>query len=66
MYVCICHAVTERDIYQAVDAGARCLREVQKMTKVSTCCGACSSRAEECIACYSDVAAFPDLIPLPA
>ncbi len=65
MYVCICHAVTERDIHQAVEAGAQCLWEVQNKTKVSTCCGACRDRAEECIARYSDIE-DPALIALPA
>ncbi len=41
MYVCICNNVTERDIEQAVRAGARSLDCLARELAVSTGCGQC-------------------------
>lgn len=38
MYVCVCNAVTENDIRQAVDNGANCLRHLETKLGVSTQC----------------------------
>jgi bacterioferritin-associated ferredoxin len=45
MYVCICHSVTDRQIRQAVDEGARSLDALARRLKVSTGCGRCSECA---------------------
>lgn len=45
MYVCICNAVTERDIRDAVDDGARGLDDLRDRLQVATCCGACEDSA---------------------
>lgn len=45
MYVCICNAVTDRDILNAVDNGARSLDDLGEMLKVATCCGRCADTA---------------------
>lgn len=47
MYVCICNAVTERQILQAVAGGARTVADLKQALKVGTRCGACASFAEE-------------------
>ena len=47
MYVCICHAVTDRDIRQAVDNGAASVEVVCDRLNVSSNCGRCLERARE-------------------
>ena len=42
MYVCLCQAVTDRDIHEAAKNGATCL-------KVSVDCGRCASFARKCL-----------------
>ncbi len=49
MYVCICNAVTERDIRDAVDSGARGLEDLRDRLLVATCCGACEDTASACL-----------------
>lgn len=49
MYVCLCHAVTEKELNAAIDGGARSLAELQERLHVSTCCGACVKSIEECL-----------------
>lgn len=41
MYVCICHGVTENEIAEAVEAGARTPEEVGADCKAGTGCGTC-------------------------
>ena len=43
MYVCICNAVTEREIRQAVDLRATTLHELREGLDVATNCGKCDS-----------------------
>jgi bacterioferritin-associated ferredoxin len=45
MYVCVCSAVTDRDIHEAVDRGASCLSDVQCHLPVGACCGRCQDTA---------------------
>ena len=47
MYVCVCNAVTERDIGSAVAQGSRSLRELREQLGVGACCGRCSSCARD-------------------
>ena len=47
MYVCICRAVTDSAIRQAVVDGARSLRELSVRTGCSTQCGRCVGLARE-------------------
>ncbi len=44
MYVCVCNAVTDREIRGAVALGARTLADLRQSLGVGTCCGRC----EEC------------------
>ena len=47
MYICICNAVTESAIRQAVREGARSLRDLSFRTGCSTQCGRCVGTARE-------------------
>lgn len=49
MYVCICHAVTDREIREAVECGARSFSEVQSRVPIAGCCGRCESTAREMV-----------------
>jgi bacterioferritin-associated ferredoxin len=41
MFVCVCNAVTERDIGVAVAEGCGSLRELREQLGVGACCGRC-------------------------
>jgi len=49
MYVCICRAVTDRDIENAVAAGARRLRDLRVELGVTEECGRCARCAKACL-----------------
>lgn len=49
MYVCVCHAVTDRDIRKAVDLGASSLVDVQCQLPVGSCCGRCQDTAKSVV-----------------
>lgn len=46
MYVCICKAVTDRDIRRAAARGADSLYELRESLGVASGCGACAGEAE--------------------
>jgi bacterioferritin-associated ferredoxin len=47
MYVCVCNAVTDRDIGSAVAEGCCTLRELREQLGVAACCGRCAGCARE-------------------
>jgi bacterioferritin-associated ferredoxin len=49
MYICLCKAITDNDIRDAVHSGAASLADVQHQLGVSTGCGTCMEAAEEVI-----------------
>lgn len=49
MYVCVCHAISDRQIREVVDRGAASLDEVQAHLPVASCCGSCEDTARELI-----------------
>lgn len=49
MYVCVCHAVTDREIREAVERGARSLSDVQSCLPVGGCCGRCETAARDVV-----------------
>ncbi|NLF54417.1 MAG: bacterioferritin [Thauera phenolivorans] len=49
MYVCVCNAITERHIGQAVDEGMCSLRELREQLGVGAECGRCARHARECM-----------------
>jgi len=50
MYVCICHAVTDRAIREAAELGVSTLDDLTRHTGCAGSCGSCSSLAEEILA----------------
>lgn len=59
MYVCVCHAISDRQIREAVERGAGSLTEVQTYLPVAACCGRCEDSAREVIDSYIESAARP-------
>ena len=49
MYVCVCNAVTDREIVERVRAGADTLEAVRFELGVATCCGQCAECAQAVI-----------------
>ena len=50
MYVCVCNAVTDREIRAAAELGARTLEDLSTTLGVATCCRKCSDCARKCLA----------------
>ncbi|MGD8208114.1 MAG: (2Fe-2S)-binding protein [Chromatiales bacterium] len=50
MYVCVCNAVTDRDICAAAARGACSLEALGEELKVATCCGRCADCARRVLA----------------
>ncbi len=53
MFVCLCNAITDRQIKETVAAGANSLTDLQAQLGVATCCGCCADLASS----YLNVAA---------
>lgn len=49
MYVCVCKAVTDRQIREAAMGGARTLKDLRRDLGVTSDCGRCASCARECL-----------------
>jgi len=47
MFICICNAITERQVQSAVAAGASTLSDLQAQLGVGACCGCCSETAQD-------------------
>ncbi len=45
--ICTCLNITDKDIEEAVKAGARDWHQLQEATKIGTVCGGCKTKAEE-------------------
>ncbi len=50
MFVCICRAVTDRQIAEAARDGARTVDELGEATGAGTCCGTCRDALAELVA----------------
>jgi bacterioferritin-associated ferredoxin len=46
MYVCVCNAVTDREIRACAELGVTGLDELRASLGVATCCGRCAHAAE--------------------
>jgi bacterioferritin-associated ferredoxin len=44
MYVCLCYAVTQARVREAVEAGARDIADIGRRTGAGTDCGQCRDR----------------------
>lgn len=47
MYICICHAVTDRDIRACIEDGATSMRDLRNCLGVGTQCGKCASHVRD-------------------
>jgi bacterioferritin-associated ferredoxin len=47
MYICVCNAITEKQVRSSVDSGAQSLSDLQYELGVATCCGRCAEMACE-------------------
>jgi bacterioferritin-associated ferredoxin len=47
MFICICNAITERQVKQAVADGATTLADLQGQLGVAACCGCCAETATD-------------------
>ena len=47
MYVCICNAITDKQIREAADGGVRDLWQLQAELGVASNCGSCKDHASE-------------------
>lgn len=56
MYICICNAVTDREIRAAAQLGARTLEDLQCSLGVATCCRRCTDCARGVLASALDAA----------
>ena len=59
MYICVCNAISDRQIREAVDRGAGSLCEVQLHLPVASCCGRCEDSAREVIESHIESANRP-------
>ena len=71
MYVCICNAVTERQVKEAINAGADSAQALAECLGVSTCCGSCRPTVEAVLSDHAEpanvpMATLPGLRPAPA
>jgi bacterioferritin-associated ferredoxin len=54
MYICLCNAVTDRQIKETVAAGATSLTDLQSQLGVATCCGCCADLASSFLSTHRD------------
>jgi len=47
MYVCLCNAVTERQVRECARLGATCLEELKSRLGIAAGCGRCTQCAHE-------------------
>lgn len=59
MYVCICHAVTKRDIDAEISAGARTEEEIGERCGAGTGCGSCRPRIRALLRTNAERATMP-------
>jgi bacterioferritin-associated ferredoxin len=50
MIVCVCKAVSDRQIRSAVKDGASCMRDLNRELGVGACCGKCVPEARKVLA----------------
>jgi bacterioferritin-associated ferredoxin len=47
MYVCVCHAVTDKQLREAISQGSHSLRDLRRQLGVITSCGKCGRCVRE-------------------
>lgn len=58
MFVCVCKAVSDKSIVNAVDEGARSVADLRRTLGLGSCCGKCVPAARSLIRerCHGDSA----------
>ncbi len=63
MFVCVCNAITEKDIRQAVDNGSETIKLLKEKFAIGNQCGGCITLSKQILsqqlattACYYEVA----------
>ena len=66
LYVCVCNAVTERDIDNAIAHGATSMKALNKVLGVGSQCGACAKCTKECLAkaTHKNIDSFVNVFPI--
>lgn len=64
MYVCICNAVTDKDIRKAAARGIESMAQLREELQVASCCGRCADCARQVLnqavaECRFDEASLP-------
>lgn len=54
MYVCVCNAVTDREIRACADLGVATLEDLRAHIGVASCCGRCAGAAEDVLREHAD------------
>ncbi len=47
MYICVCNAISERQVQEAIAQGAADLSDLQAQLGIATCCGQCADTATD-------------------
>ncbi len=55
MYVCICNAITDKEIIEAQNKGYTSFKEISQHLGVGTCCGRCVDTAKQILSENSGV-----------
>ncbi len=55
MIVCLCNAISEREIIQAANEGASTLEHLSDRLNLGACCGACMDCAADCLASLKNI-----------
>ena len=65
MYVCVCNAVTDSDIRNAVDEGVRNLKQLKRTTGCGSTCGCCQNTAADLLQqALNEKRRGPNLLPV--
>ena len=54
MFICVCNAISDRQIKETVAAGANSLSDLQAALGVATACGCCTDLAISYLSGYTD------------
>jgi bacterioferritin-associated ferredoxin len=58
MIICVCKAVSDRQIKAAVKNGATCMRDLTRELGVGTCCGKCVPEARSTLSASLNACEF--------
>jgi bacterioferritin-associated ferredoxin len=66
MIICVCKAVSDRQIKAAVKEGASCMRDLTRELGIGTCCGKCVPEARTTLSTFVKACPRPGLFAPPA